>query len=277
MICSIVQLQSGDDVSKNIQTIKEILLEIGNSSVRTNIVLFPENAFFLNIGKSSGNAPAIDLQDGNIWREFQDWSTQNECLVLFGSVPIKSIENRKLMNAMVAIYPGMNMGKVVYQKLHLFDVDVPGDRKYLESLNFTAGTKPEVLEWQGWKIGLSICYDLRFSYLFDYYAKNDCDAVVVPAAFTLKTGTKHWQTLLKARAIESQYYVLAAAQAGEHRNSAGEVRMTYGHSLVIDPDGEVLRQLDEKTVGWFSIEMKKELISKVRTEMPMRQHRKNIE
>jgi predicted amidohydrolase len=159
-----------------------------------------------------------------------------------------------------------------YDKIHLFDVDLPTGESWRESAIYRAGESAVVVNGTPvGKLGLTICYDLRFPALFARIAEADADVISVPAAFTVPTGRAHWHTLLKARAIEAGLFVVAAAQAGRHEDG----RQTYGHSLVVDPWGEVLLDMgDEVGVGFAEIDLAR--ISEVRSRIPALNHRRAI-
>jgi len=159
-----------------------------------------------------------------------------------------------------------------YDKMHLFDVDLPTGESWRESNTYRAGEHPVVVNGTPvGKLGLTICYDLRFPMLFARIAEADADVIAVPAAFTVPTGKAHWHTLLRARAIEAGLYVVAAAQVGRHEDG----RSTFGHSLVIDPWGEVLLDMGEDTgIGFADVELSK--ISEVRSRIPALNHRRPI-
>jgi len=143
----------------------------------------------------------------------------------------------KLANRAFVITPSGEIS-ARYDKIHMFDVDLPGGESYRESRNFAAGGEAVIADLPFARLGLSICYDLRFPQLYRALAQAGAGILTVPAAFTRKTGEVHWQTLLRARAIENGAYVLAAAQGGRHDNG----RETYGHSLIIAPGGEVMAE-----------------------------------
>src|SRR5215212_545674 len=166
------------------------------------------------------------------------------------------------------------LGKIQahYDKIHLFDVDLPSGESWRESAVYRAGDKSVVVNGTPiGKLGLTICYDLRFPALFERIAEADTDVISVPAAFTVPTGRAHWHTLLRARAIEAGLFVVAAAQFGHHEDG----RNTFGHSLVIDPWGEILLDMGEQTrVGFADIELSR--ISDVRSRIPALNHRRPI-
>jgi nitrilase len=161
-----------------------------------------------------------------------------------------------------------------YDKMHLFCFD-NGRERYDEGLVLQAGTSPVAcdmaIEGQAWRMGLSVCYDLRFPELYRHMMTPPCDILAVPAAFTYTTGQAHWELLLRARAVENQCYVIAPAQGGRHPNG----RRTWGHSMVIDPWGEVLAVLPEGE-GVVVAEVKAERLAQVREQLPALTHRLNL-
>ena len=159
-----------------------------------------------------------------------------------------------------------------YDKLHLFDVDLPTGESWRESNVYSAGNGVVLLNGTPvGKLGLTICYDLRFPGLFARLAESDADLIAVPAAFTVPTGRAHWHILLRARAIEAGLFVVAAAQVGQHEDG----RQTFGHSLVVDPWGEILLDMGEKPgVGFADVDLKR--ISDVRSRIPALNHRRPI-
>ena len=156
--------------------------------------------------------------------------------------------------------------------MHLFDVDLPTGESWRESSVYAAGAGPVVVgNTPVGRLGLTICYDLRFPALFAALAEAEADLIAVPAAFTVPTGRAHWETLLRARAIEAGLFVVAAAQFGRHEDG----RATYGHSLVIDPWGEILLDMGEGT-GVACAEIDLGRIAEVRSRLPALQHRRPI-
>jgi predicted amidohydrolase len=159
-----------------------------------------------------------------------------------------------------------------YDKMHLFDVDLPTGESWRESNVYSAGEGVVLVNGTPvGKLGLTICYDLRFPMLFARIAEADADIISVPAAFTVPTGRAHWHVLLRARAIEAGLFVVAAAQVGRHEDG----RQTFGHSLVVDPWGEVLLDMGEETgIGFAEVELSR--ISDVRSRIPALNHRRPI-
>ncbi|HKP33912.1 MAG TPA: carbon-nitrogen hydrolase family protein [Sphingomicrobium sp.] len=162
--------------------------------------------------------------------------------------------------------------RATYDKIHLFDVDLPTGESWRESNVYAAGKGVVLVNGTPvGRLGLTICYDLRFPGLFARLAESDADVIAVPAAFTVPTGKAHWHVLLRARAIEAGLFVVAAAQVGHHEDG----RTTFGHSLVVDPWGEVLLDMgDDQGVGFADIDLKR--ISDVRSRIPALNHRRPI-
>lgn len=158
-----------------------------------------------------------------------------------------------------------------YDKLHLFDVDLPTGESWRESASYAPGERAAVVETPVGPLGLSICYDLRFPDLYRALTDAGAKIIGIPAAFTVPTGQAHWHVLMRARAIEAGVFVIAAAQSGRHEDG----RATYGHSLVVDPWGEILLDMgDEKGVGFADMEM--ERVDEVRMRLPAIRHRRPI-
>ena len=155
-----------------------------------------------------------------------------------------------------------------YRKLHLFDITTPDGREFKESATFGRGARVVTYDALGTRIGCSICYDLRFPELYLQLAKAGAKVILVPSNFTLQTGKDHWEVLLRARAIETQCYVLAPAMWGRY----GQGRMSYGHSLIADPWGHVIAKAQDR-VGYIAARLDLEEVERVRTRMPCAEHR----
>jgi predicted amidohydrolase len=158
--------------------------------------------------------------------------------------------------------------KATYDKLHLFDVKLPNGEEHQESSTVEAGTKAVLVGTPWQKLGLSICYDLRFPYLYRDLAMKGAEMLAVPSAFTAHTGMAHWETLLRARAIETGSFVIAPAQCGEHEGG----RKTYGHSMIIGPWGQVLAEKVSDTPGFISRKIDFLDVTKARAAIPSLEH-----
>ncbi len=281
----IVQMQSTEDVESNIEAALSAIERVAKKGC--DLISLPENALFLRINRAADKPMQFDLKE-SFWQRFSELSKKYKTHVLVGSVPYKSAArdgsdggtakssaepSAKPTNSTIWIKPDGSL-LATYDKIHLFDVDVVGAPPVRESDTFSHGRDPKIIEINGWRIGLSICYDLRFSELFRQYALAEVDLILVPAAFLVPTGEAHWHLLLRARAIEGQCYAIAAAQAGEHKSQTGHSRRTFGHSLAVAPWGEVLFELKENGPAEGVVELTPDRISKVRSQIPMKNHRR---
>lgn len=261
----LTQLCSVDNASLNSKKMIEMLQGIDGA----DLVCFPENALYQRVVEGE-EIPSWKLEDP-IFEPFENWCRKKSSNIHLGSVPLEI--NGKIFNSSIWINASGER-KASYQKVHLFDIQLDGQKPIRESDVFSHGNGPEVIDIKGWKIGQSICYDIRFAELYRHYAAQHVDLILVPSSFLVKTGQAHWHVLLRARAIESQAYLLASAQTGTHQStkSSGQ-RQTYGHSLLVGPWGEVLLDLDEQE-SFKAYTLEKKRIQEVRHQIPMKQHRR---
>lgn len=269
LVVAVSQMTSVDDLQKNLEFIVADIKKAGQSE-GVDLICFPENCLYLRV-KEGEAIQFLNLQEP-FWLSLQNLAKTYHLAIHFGSVPL--LINSIPYNSAVFI---QSDGQIVanYQKMHLFDIQLENQKPIRESDVFRAGAQPGVIDLNGWKIGQTICYDLRFSDLYLHYAELEVDLILVPAAFLVKTGEAHWHTLLRARAIESQAYLVASAQTGRHQSlrNPADFRMTYGHALVIDPWGDLL--LDMKAaVGLEIVVLQKSKIELVRRQIPMKNHRR---
>jgi predicted amidohydrolase len=263
----VLQLQSIDHVQKNVDQV-QALLEPVLREEKTALVCLPENALYMRL-KEGERIGGLDLHD-ECFRQLALTAKEKNLAIHVGSVPLKW--QGRLANSSVMVLPDGHVS-ASYQKIHLFDIELEGQKPVRESDVFHHGDTPSVLDFEGWKLGQTICYDLRFSELYSSYAQQGVDLILVPAAFLKKTGEAHWHVLLRARAIESQCYIIAAAQAGTHKSESG-TRETYGHSLVIDPWGRVVAEASADRPECLILSLDKSGIAKVRSQIPMKMHRR---
>lgn len=277
---AVVQMTSVNHRETNEMTVRQALREVESKQV--DLVVFPENVWFLRL--VDGEPLPDFFQAKEFHREIQDWVERNKCAVVLGAVPVTTAPgqakaaNVKPFSATAIFEPGREW-HVPYTKVHLFDVDVTGHKPVRESDHLERGEGPRVWEYRGWKFGCAICYDVRFAELFSSYAEKEVDALFLPSAFLVPTGRQHWEILVRARAIESQAYMLAPAQSGDHVDQTGktsQVRKTYGRSMFIDPWGRVLHAAQVERSGTEILigEMNREEIAKVRIQIPMKDHRR---
>lgn len=263
---AVIQLNSQDDVQQNLHGCAELTQQAAEQGAR--LLLLPEN--FAYFGSSRGRAEVAEglSEPGPIVQALSAMARAASVTLIAGGMPERSADPARPYNTALVLNP---QGEIVarYRKIHLFDVALSEAQAYRESASTLPGNNPVVVEVEGWRLGLSICYDLRFPELYRALSKQGADALVVPAAFTKATGTDHWHPLLQARAIEAQCWVLAAAQWGDHPGS----RQTYGHSMVIDPWGTIVTELAEG-VGVRYVDLDPQRLRDVRTRLPALQHRR---
>ena len=265
---ALCQMTSTDSRKLNLEFMLQQLQQI---PANVEVVFFPENCLFQRV-KRDAEVKFLTLESEEILQLSQVAQKRQMDLHL-GSVALK--EGHQSFNASVVLEKDGSV-RVGYRKIHLFDVHIEGQLPIRESDRFVAGSEACVWKSRGWSFGQTICYDLRFSNLFALYAHHAVDVILVPASFLVKTGQAHWEVLLRARAIESQCFVIAAAQAGTHRGVEGGEHHTFGRSMVIDPWGQVLLQGSPDRPEILQIELDPLRIEAARTQIPMRAHRKQI-
>lgn len=264
-----IQITTSADVEKNLAAIDrqiKIAAEQG-----ANIVALPEvfacydSQQYLALGQQEITA------QGRLRRCMSSWAKTNKVYLIGGTIPVlEPSENKVYPRCYFYSDQGKELG--FYDKIHLFDVDIDDAQgRYRESDMFLSGDQIKVFPTPYGNVGLTICYDLRFPYLFEKLRKAGADIISVVAAFTEATGRAHWQTLLQARAIEQQCYILASNQWGQH----DEKRHTFGHSMVISPWGEVLDQLPTGQ-GVASAEIDLAEVERIRKIMPIANHRRSL-
>lgn len=266
---AVCQMTAVDSVQANLHQIENLIGEVAEGS-GVRLFCFPENCLYLRIVEGEA-IPPFTLED-KVFSDLAVIARRRRAFLHLGSVPLQMGDF--LYNSSVVI---TDEGKIesTYQKIHLFDIQLTGQKAIRESDVYRHGRGPGIFEVDGWKIAQSICYDLRFAELYAQYAREHVDLILVPAAFLVKTGEAHWEVLLRARAIESQCYVVASAQAGRHKSTHGaSVRETYGNSLVVDPWGHIDSRLSENEKQTSVCTLSKAKIAQVRAQIPMAQHRR---
>lgn len=261
-------MTSVDDSALNYEQIKGLLLDSKAQEQRLDLICLPENALFMRV-KEGERIKGISLTD-EIFSQLSLLAQEFSFFIHVGSSPL--LLDGHLYNSSVLVTPHGEV-RPTYKKMHLFDIHLHGQKPVRESDIFRHGPAPSILDIFGWKIGESICYDLRFSELYAYYARKAVDMILIPSAFLVKTGEAHWHVLMRARAIESQAYVVASAQTGTHQGIAGGMRQTFGHSMVVDPWGEIRAEASGDR-GLLIYECAKQRLEEVRRQIPMSDHRR---
>ena len=262
-----IQMTSGHVVEDNLAAAAKLLREAKDRGAE--IACLPENFSFiglkdadkLEVAEADGEGPVQDFLSRTA-RELKLW-------ILGGSTPIKGDSERRVANSSL-LYDAAGRRVARYDKIHLFDVTVPGrNERYLESKHVTAGDSLVVADTPVGRLGMSVCYDMRFPELYRALVSRGAQWLAMPAAFTVPTGLAHWETLLRARAIENLCYVVAPAQAGTHTSG----RETYGDTLIVDYWGEVLARLAHGA-GVITAEFDLALETETRARFPALENRR---
>lgn len=265
---AIYQATSGIDPEANARALVEAIEQASTGGAE--MLFTPEMTGLLDSDSARAAKVRRAEEDDEVLAAAKQAAARYRIWVHIGSLAVLA-DNGKVANRSFVIDREGNV-RGSYDKIHLFDVDLPTGESWRESNVYSPGRGVVLVNGTPvGKLGLTICYDLRFPGLFARLAESDADVIAVPAAFTVPTGRAHWHVLLRARAIEAGLFVVAAAQVGLHEDG----RTTFGHSLVIDPWGEILLDMGEGTgVGFADIDLKR--ISDVRSRIPALNHRRPI-
>jgi deaminated glutathione amidase len=265
-----IQLSSQDDVAANLAQCRHWVERAAQAGAK--LVVLPENfAFFgADAQRTAVSEPllASGSEPSPIQRSLSQWARELGITVVGGGMPTQSADVGRPFNTAVVFGPDGRLA-AHYHKVHLFDVSLADGTVLSESSKTSPGTALATLGVQGFQVGLSICYDVRFPELYRGLIDKGAEVLLVPAAFTLHTGKDHWTPLLTARAIESQAWVIAAAQWGPHPGG----RRCYGHSMVIDPWGSIIAQCPDRP-GFALATIDHEYQKQVRASVPSLQHRR---
>jgi nitrilase len=266
-ICAAIQMASGPQVSANLLEAEKLIAEAAKAGAK--LVALPEN--FAIMGMNEFDKLKVSEQDGrgiiqdflaNVAKKYNVW-------VVGGTIPLAATDERKVRAACL-VYDAQGQRVARYDKIHLFDVSVPDSgEEYRESDSVEPGSDICVIDTPFGRLGIAVCYDLRFPEFFRAMGKQTLDIIVIPSAFTAKTGAAHWEVLLRARAIENLCYVIAPNQGGFHKNG----RQTFGHSMIVDPWGVVLDCY--KTGSGFVLgNIDRNRLEKTRLSFPVLHHRR---
>lgn len=266
MTVAAIQMTTGHDVPANLAQAAELLEEAARAGAR--LAALPENFAFMGLQDVDKRAVAEPEGSGPIQDFLAQTARRLKLWIIGGTVPLKQEGDGRVAAASL-VYNADGVRVARYDKIHLFDVDIPGrSENYRESAHVAPGRKAVVVDTPVGRVGLSVCYDVRFPELFRALSAEGAEILAVPSAFTGPTGRAHWETLLRARAIENLSYVIAPAQSGFHPNG----RETYGDTMIVDYWGGVMRRLP-RGKGCVIAELDLEQQSRVRTSFPALQHR----
>ena len=253
-----IQLSSGENYNKNIQQIIKLILQAIKK--KSDLIITPETSSLITSNKELLYNYSFSMPKDPLIVEVKKISKKYKKWILIGSLPIK--DKKKYRNRSIMIGPKGNIINY-YDKIKMFDVKLPNKEKHQESKTFIPGKKLVTINLPWGKLGLTICFDLRFPEIYRNLSKKKLHFISVPSAFTKITGQKHWLPLLKARAIENFSYIFAPNQVGKNTKK----RETFGHSVIISPDGKILK-LKKKGVGNIYADINPNLSIKLRKIIP---------
>jgi nitrilase len=271
VIMAAIQMVSGSDVAGNLAAAADLLAQAADRGAR--LAVLPEN--FALMGRGEGDKVAVREAEGEgpIQAFLAEQAARHRLWLVGGTIPLRVAGDDSRVRAACLLFDDQGRQVARYDKVHLFDVQVVGSaERYAESATIAPGDRYVVAETPLGRLGLAVCYDLRFPEQFRALVDQGMEILALPAAFTATTGQAHWETLLRARAIENQCYVVASAQGGKHANG----RETYGNSLIIDPWGVVLDRLPQGP-GVVRAEFDRERLESVRRQFPVLEHRVHCE
>ena len=234
---SCIQLCSSDCIKSNLEKSERLIKKA--VSQKANLIITPEVSSKFSLNKKKLLEASTTMKNDTYLLGIKRLAKKYKKWILIGSLIIK--DKKKLLNRSVLINDKGKI-KTFYDKIHMYDAKLSKSEKYFESKTFRAGKNIKVVKLPWGKLGLSICYDLRFPNMYRKMSKKGAIFLSIPSAFTETTGKRHWHTLIKARAIENFSYVFAPGQAGKHCNG----RKTYGHSMIVSPDGKILKELGKR-------------------------------
>jgi predicted amidohydrolase len=264
VLAAAIQMNSTTEVERNLDTAERLVSAAAQRGAQ--LVGLPENFAFL---RSEGQpVPEAQALDGAWVRRMSELSRRHRLTLLLGSLPERIEGETHVYNTAVLLGPDGGT-LATYRKIHLFDIDLPGLEHLKESRAVRPGEALVVADTPAGRIGLSICYDVRFPEMYRRLSRDGARVLAIPSAFTDRTGKDHWEILLRARAIENLAYVFAPAQAGPH----GKGRASYGHAMIVDPWGAVLAQVpDGEGVAIAELDFDRQ--DRLRRELPALDHRR---
>lgn len=260
---ALVQMVSSAQVAENLQQVEKLIMQARDNEAK--LVVLPENFAFMGHNEADKLRIAEIYGQGTIQEKISQLAKQSGLWIVAGTLPLKG--NGSKVRASCLVYDDQGKCIARYDKIHLFDVNVSSAETYRESATIERGHDLVVVDTPVGKIGLTVCYDLRFPELYRQLAEQGAQLFTVPSAFTAITGLAHWEVLLRARAIENLSYVLAANQGGHHENG----RATYGHSMIVEPWGRVLAQSTEGS-GIVTTDIDLQGLQNVRKTFPTVDH-----
>jgi deaminated glutathione amidase len=265
---AVLQMTSGIDPETNAETIVAAIEEAAGGGA--TMLFTPEMSGLIDSNRArAGQRIAIEQQD-MVLTAARNAAARTGLWAALGSLAVAREDGRWANRSIVIDSTGEVVAR--YDKIHMFDVDLATGESWRESNAYAAGEQVVTVETPAGRLGLAICYDIRFPALFEELGRKMCDIIAIPAAFTVPTGKAHWHLLQRARAVEASAYVVAAAQVGKHEDG----RSTFGHSLVIDPWGDIVLDMGGEEAGLAFAEIDPERIAEVRKQLPSLANRRKV-
>ena len=265
---ALLQMTTGIDPDANAVFLTDMVERAADGGA--DMMFTPEMCGLLDSKRSRAREHIVPEADDRVLAAMREAAARRGIWIALGSLAIATSESKWVNRAFVIDANGGIAAR--YDKMHMFDVDLDTGESWRESNAYDAGEQVVAVDTPLGRLGLAICYDIRFPALFDALGQEGCDVIAIPAAFTVPTGKAHWHVLQRARAIEASAYVIAAAQVGEHEDG----RSTYGHSLVVDPWGEVLVDLGGEKAQLGFADLDPARIAQVRAQLPSLANRRLI-
>ncbi len=265
--CAAIQMASSPNVGANLLEAAKLIAKAVNQGAK--LVALPENFAIMGMNEFD-KVKEKEIDGKGVIQDFlANLAKKHGVWIVGGTIPLLASDENKIRAACL-VYNDQGERVARYDKVHLFDVNVPDtNEKYFESNSIEAGTDSVIIDTPFGKIGLAICYDLRFPEFFRQLVRKGAEIIITPSAFTYETGAAHWEVLLRARAIENLCYLIAPNQGGFHVNG----RKTFGHSMIIDPWGVIL-DCKKTGAGVVCAEIDNQRLEKVRANFPVLKHRR---
>lgn len=265
---AVLQMNSGIDPDANAQVLVDAVAKAADGGA--TMLFTPEMSGLLDRSRKRAATRIADEAEDRVLATVRKSARERSIWVALGSLAVKGEGERWANRAFVIDGNGAIAAR--YDKMHMFEADLADGEQWKESSAYRPGEKVVTADTPAGRLGLTICYDIRFPAIFEALGRRRCDVIAIPAAFTRPTGRDHWHVLQRARAIEASSYVVAAAQVGEHEDG----RATYGHSLVIDPWGEVMLDMGGEEPGLAFCDIDPDRIAQARRQVPSLANRREI-
>ncbi|MEL6957432.1 MAG: carbon-nitrogen hydrolase family protein [Pseudomonadota bacterium] len=268
MKVALLQISSSDDPDKNARELKARVEEAAATGAR--LICTPEVSNCVSLDRSRQSKVLKAEDEDTMLADMREAAARHGAWINIGSLALKGGADNRFLNRSFMIAPDGSIA-ARYDKIHMFDVDVSDTERYRESDGYAPGSEATLIQVDDMKVGMTICYDIRFPQLYRKLAHAGADIILVPSAFSPVTGAAHWHALLRARAIENGCYVLASAQTGRHASSTARARDTYGHTLAVSPWGQVMADAGTEC-GITYVDLDRAEVSKARRRIPSLTH-----